>query len=108
MHRSKCVCVDCAQKHVALAIDQGNNMKRVPDNKMIILDQLSTETKTRVDAEYNTIMTQAYAQIDQLIEEYKKQIREISAELNQLPLNQISSFAERMTTEIEYINKGNS
>jgi ATP-dependent Zn protease len=100
--------MDCAQKHVALATDQGNNMKRVPDDKMIILDHLSTETKTRVDAEHNTIMAQAYAQIDQLIEEYKKQIREISVELNHLPLNQISSFAERMTTEIEYINEGNS
>ncbi len=79
-------------KHVTLATDQVDNMKRVLDAKMTVLDQLSTQTKKCVDAEHNRIMPQvnadrdqAYTQIDQSIEEYKQQIREKSTKLNQLP-----------------------
>jgi hypothetical protein len=107
--------MNCAKQHVILANDQMYNIQKVLDDKIIILDRLSTIVKERINAEYDRILTQAntdrdqaYAQINQLIEEYKQQIRENNSELNQLPVNEASAFARRMNSEFECINEDNN
>jgi len=99
--------LNCAQKHVALATGQVNSAQHLLDDKMSKLGRLSTAVKERVDVEYKRILkqaeaeqNQAFAHIDQMIEQLKKQICDKSTQLKQLPLNEISVFVQGMTSNI--------
>ncbi len=114
LHCSKQICMDCAPKHVALATEQVNVAQHALNDKMSILDRLSTAAKERVNAEHDRIIQQAgterdqaLVQIDQLLEQQKKQIQDKSTELSQLSLNKISSYIQRMTSEMEGLNENN-
>jgi hypothetical protein len=115
LHCSKYVCMDCAQKHVALAAEQVDVAQHVFNDKMSIIDHLSAAAKKRVDADRNKIIEQAdterdqaYAQIDRFAEQQKKQIRDKSTQLSELSLDEIPSFIQCMTSEMEYLNEANN
>jgi hypothetical protein len=104
--------MECAQKHVALATQQIDAAQYVLNDKMSIIDRLSAAAKERVNADRNKIIKQAdterdqaFVQIDQIAEQQKKQIRDKSAQLSELPLDEIPSFIQLMTSEMEYINE---
>ncbi len=114
LHCSKQVCMVCAQKHVVLSAEQVDVAQHALDDKMSILDRLSAAAKERVNAERDKIIQQAdterdqaLVQIDQLLEQQKKQIQDKSTQLSQLSLGKISSYIQRMTSEMEDINEGN-
>jgi hypothetical protein len=106
--------MDCAQKHVALANQQVDAAQHVFNDKIGILDRLSAAAKACIKAEHNKIIKQAdterdqaFAQIDQFLEQQKKQIRDKNTRLSQLPLDEIPSHIQRVTREMEYINEEN-
>ncbi len=106
--------MDCAQKHVALAAEQVDVAQHTLDDKISILDRLSAAAKERVTAEHDKIIQQAdterdqaFVQIDQLLEQQKKQIQDKSTQLNQLSFDKISSYVQCMTSEMEEINEDN-
>ncbi|CAF0848445.1 unnamed protein product [Rotaria sordida] len=115
LHCSKHVCIDCGQKHVALGIQQIDVAQHVLNDKMNIVDRLSASAKERVDAECTRILKQvdtqrdqAFAQIDQIVAQQKEQIRNKGVTLNELPLDEISSYIQRMTKEMEDPNETNN
>ena len=55
----------------------------------------------------DTERDQAYAQIDQSVELEKKQIQGKSSELNQLSLDKIDSYIQRITSEMENLHEDN-
>jgi hypothetical protein len=114
LHCSEQVCLDCAKEHVALATKQVDIAQQALDDKMSILDRLAAGAKERVNVECDKIKQgvdierdQAFVQIDQLLEQQKKQIQDKSNELSQLSLDKISSYIERMTSEMEILNEDN-
>ncbi len=115
LHCSKHVCMECAQKHVALATEQIEIAQHVLNDKMSIIDRLSAAAKERVNADRNKIIKQAdierdqaFAQIDQLAAEQKNQIRNKSTHLSELSLDEIPSFIQHMTSEMDHINEANN
>jgi hypothetical protein len=115
LHCSKHVCMECAQKHVALATEQVDVAQHVLNDKMSIIDHLSAAAKERVDADRNKIIEQAdterdqaYAQIDQFAQQQKKQIKDKNTQLSELSLDEIPSFIQSMTSEMEYLNEANN
>ncbi len=115
LHCSKYVCMECGQKHVALANEQVEVAQHVLNDKMSIIDRLSAAAKERVNADRNRLMKQvdtereqAFVQIDQIAELQKKQIRDKHAQLSELPLDEIPSFIQHMTNEMEYVNETNN
>jgi hypothetical protein len=107
--------LNCAQKHVALATGQVNSAQHLLDDKMSTLGRLSIAVKERVDVEYKRILkqaeaerNQAFAHIDQMIEQLKKPICDKSTRLKQLPLNEISAFAQGMASKMKYIHEDKS
>jgi hypothetical protein len=114
LHCSKHVCIECAPKHIALATEQISAAQDILNDKITILDQLSNAAKERVNAERDKIIQQvdterdqACVQIDELHEQQKKQIQDKSTQLNQLPLDKISSYIQRMTNEMEDLTECN-
>jgi ABC-type phosphate transport system auxiliary subunit len=107
--------MECGQKHVALANEQVEVAQHVLNDKMSIIDRLSAAAKERVDADRNRIMKQAetereqaFAKIDQIAELQKKQIRDKHTQLSELPLDEIPSFIQHMTNEMEYVSETNN
>ncbi len=114
LHCSKNVCMECAQKHVALANEQIDVAQHVLNDKISVIDRLSAAAKEQVNADRNKIIKQAdierdqaFVQIDRIAEQQKKHIRDKNAQLSELPLDEITSFVQRMTDEMEYVNEAN-
>ncbi len=114
LHCSKNVCMECAQKHVGLANEQIDVAQHVLNDKISVIDRLSAAAKEQVNADRNKIIKQAdierdqaFVQIDQIAKQQKKHIRDKNAQLSELPLDEITSFVQRMTDEMEYINEAN-
>lgn len=112
LHCSQQVCMDCAQKHVNLATEQIDVAQHVLNDKISIIDRLSAAAKERVNADRDQIVRQAdiekmqaFAKIDQMVEQQKKTIRDKHGQLTELPLDEIAPFIERMTTEMEYLHE---
>ena len=115
LHCSKPVCMDCAQKHVALATEQIDVAQHALNDKISIVDRLSAVAKERVNADRDRIVKQAdiereqaFARIDHISEQQKKHIRNKHTQLSELPLDEINPFIERMTTELKYLHENNS
>ena len=115
LHCSKHVCMDCAQKHVALATEQIDVAQHALNDKISIVDRLSAVAKERVNADRDRIVKQAdiereqaFARIDHISEQQKKHIRNKHTQLSELPLDEINPFIERMTTELKYLHENNS
>lgn len=115
LHCSKHLCMDCAQKHVALGTEQIDIAQHVLNDKISIIDRLSAAAKECVNAECNRIIKQAdierdqaFVQIDQIAEQQKKQIRDKNTQLSELPLDEITSFVQLMTSDLECLNEGNN
>jgi hypothetical protein len=112
LHCSKNVCMECAQKHVTLANEQIDVAQHLLNDKMSIIDRLSAAAKERVSADCNRIIKQAdierdqaFVQIDQIAEQQKKHLRDKNTQLSELPLDEIPSFIELMTSEMEHLNE---
>jgi hypothetical protein len=106
--------MECAQKHVALANEQIDVAQHVLNDKISVIDRLSAAAKEQVNADRNKIIKQAdierdqaFVQIDRIAEQQKKHIRDKNAQLSELPLDEITSFVQRMTDEMEYVNEAN-
>ncbi|CAF4772272.1 unnamed protein product [Rotaria sp. Silwood2] len=115
LHCSKHVCIDCAQKHVALVTQQIDIAQHVLNDKISIIDRLSASAKELVNTERTRIIKptdtqrhQAFGQIDQIAAQQKEQIRNKGVPLNELPLDEIPSYIQRMTKEMEYLNETNN
>ena len=115
LHCSKHVCMDCAQKHVALATEQIDVAQHALNDKISIVDRLSAVAKERVNADHDRIVKQAdiereqaFARIDHISQQQKKHIRNKHTQLSELPLDEINPFIERMTTELKYLHENNS
>ena len=115
LHCSKHVCMDCAQKHVALATEQIDVAQHALNDKISIVDRLSAVAKERVNADRDRIVKQAdiereqaFARIDHISQQQKKHIRNKHTQLSELPLDEINPFIERMTTELKYLHENNS
>ncbi len=114
LHCSKHVCMECAQKHVALANEQVDVAQHMLNDKMSVIDRLSAAAKDRVNADHNNIIKradaerdQAFAKIDQIAQQQKKRIRDKNAQLTELALDKIPWFIQLMTTEMENVNEAN-
>jgi hypothetical protein len=85
------------------------------NDKMGIIDRLSATAKERVNTDRDRIIKtadterdQAFAKIDQIAEQRKKQIRDKHIELNDLSLDEIPSFIQHMTDQMEYVKETNN
>ena len=97
----------CAQKHVDLVNGKIETVQHALNEKLSSIDRLSTLAKEHINAERVRIIEQAdierdkaLIQIDEIAEQQRKQILSISTQLNELALDEISSFIQQMTNEI--------
>ncbi|UJR29035.1 hypothetical protein I4U23_010250 [Adineta vaga] len=111
LHCSNSICLVCAQKHVALSDGQIDAAQNMLNEKMSIIHRLAAAAKQRVNADCDQIALQidiereqAFAQIDQIAEEKRKEIRNRSARLAELSSDEISSYVQSITSKMNYIN----
>lgn len=114
LHCSKEICMECAQQHVAQSAEEIAAAKQVLITKASVLNQLAVAAKERVQIEREKIIRQAdsvrdqaWLQIDELHELLKKQLEEKYIRLDQLSLDQVSPFIERMAEEMEDFEEDN-
>lgn len=115
LHCSEQVCLECAQKHVNLVGEESDAVTHLLNEKLDVLDRIAVNTRQKISAEHNKIVERANAERDQsfvllaqMIEEEKQQLWNKNTQLNELPLNEIPTFIQRLKSDLRYLTDKNN
>lgn len=114
LHCFQQVCLECAQKHVNLVAQENDGAVHFLNEKLNVLDRIATVTRQRIEAEHNEIVQEADAERDraftllaQMIEVEKQQVSNKKQQLNELPLNEILKFIQKVKSDVQYLTDQN-
>jgi hypothetical protein len=84
------------------------------NEKLDVLDRIAVNTRQKISAARDKIVQSADAERDrsfillaQMIEEEKQQVRNKNKQLNELPLNEISTFIRKLKSDVQHLTDKN-
>lgn len=85
------------------------------NEKLDILDRIATNTRQKIVTERDKLVQKADAERDrsfalltQMIEEEKQQLRNKNKQLNDLPLNELQMFIQKLKSDVQHLTDKNS
>ena len=114
LHCSQYVCLECAQKHANSVAAESEDAVHLLNEKIDVLDRISTITRQKIAAERDKILRKADAERDrsftllaEMIEQEKQQLRNKNEQLKKLPLNEVPTFIRNLKSDLQYLTDKN-